>query len=117
MQITGTKVKDDPYVLYAISEAAAEIAAARAALLDNVSRMYDMVEAGKQITFEERAIGRRTQVQAAWRAVRGDGRDRGALGGQRHADRQSDPAVLAGRARRVWRTPSTCRGRSSTSSR
>ncbi len=70
VQITGTKVKDDPYVLYAIGEAAAEIAAARAALLDNVSRMYDMVEAGKQITFEERAIGRRTQVQAAWRAVR-----------------------------------------------
>lgn len=70
VQITGTKIKDDPYVLYAISEAAAEIAAARTALLDNVSRMYDKVAAGKEVTFGERAIGRRTQVQAAWRAVR-----------------------------------------------
>src|SRR5690606_5195400 len=58
------------YVLYAIGEAAAEIAAARLALLDNVSRMYDAVAAGRTITFEERAIGRRTQVQAAWRAAR-----------------------------------------------
>ncbi|GIH71356.1 acyl-CoA dehydrogenase family protein [Sphaerimonospora thailandensis] len=70
VQITGTKIKDDPYVLYAISEAAAEIAAARAALLDNVSRMYDAVVAGREITFDDRAVGRRTQVQAAWRAVR-----------------------------------------------
>lgn len=70
VQITGTKIKDDPYVLYAISEAAAEIAAARSALLDNVSRMYDAVAAGREISFGERAIGRRTQVQAAWRAVR-----------------------------------------------
>ncbi|MBE3011799.1 hydroxylase [Microbispora sp. NEAU-D428] len=70
VQITGTRIKDDPYVLYAISEAAAEIAAARAALLDNASRMYDIVASGREVTFDERAVGRRTQVQAAWRAVR-----------------------------------------------
>jgi 3-hydroxy-9,10-secoandrosta-1,3,5(10)-triene-9,17-dione monooxygenase len=70
VQITGTKIKDDPHVLYAISEAAAEIAAARAALLDNVSRTYDKVAAGGVPSFEERAVGRRTQVAAAWRAVR-----------------------------------------------
>lgn len=69
VQITGTKIKDDPYVLYAISEAAEEIKASRTALLDNCSRMYDMVAAGHVPTFAERAAGRRTQVRAAWRAV------------------------------------------------
>ncbi|MER7015258.1 acyl-CoA dehydrogenase family protein [Saccharopolyspora sp. NPDC000359] len=70
VQITGTKIKDDPYVLYAISEAAAEIHASRVALLDNVSRIYDAVAAGREISFGERAVSRRTQVAAAWRAVR-----------------------------------------------
>ncbi|GAA3067709.1 acyl-CoA dehydrogenase family protein [Streptosporangium carneum] len=70
VQVTGTKIKDDPYVLYAISEAAADIEASRCALLENVSRMYDAVAAGREITFDERARGRRVQVQAAWRAVR-----------------------------------------------
>ncbi|SEM21428.1 MULTISPECIES: hydroxylase [Rhodococcus] len=68
--ITGTKIKEDPYVLYAIGEAAAEIAASRAALLETVDRFWDMTEAGKEIDFEARAIGRRTQTAAAWRAVR-----------------------------------------------
>lgn len=70
VQITGTKIKDDPYVLYAISEAAAEINASRVAMLDNVSRIYDKVAAGQEISFGERAVSRRTQVSAAWRAVR-----------------------------------------------
>lgn len=70
VQITGTKVRDDPYVLSAISEAAAEIHASRSALLENVNRNYDIVDAGRTVTFEERAVGRRIQVQAAWRAVR-----------------------------------------------
>lgn len=70
VQITGTKIKDDPYVLYALSEAAAEINASRVAMLDNVSRIYDKVEAGQEISFGERAVSRRTQVSAAWRAVR-----------------------------------------------
>ncbi|MFJ9681790.1 acyl-CoA dehydrogenase family protein [Streptomyces sp. NPDC101194] len=70
VQITGQVVKDDPYVLYAVSDAAAEIAASRSALLDNVCQMYDMVAAGEEITFERRAVGRRTQAAAAWRAVR-----------------------------------------------
>ncbi|MFC7446843.1 hydroxylase [Rhodococcus daqingensis] len=68
--ITGTKIKEDPYVLYAIGEAAAEIAASRAALLETVDRFWDMTEAGTEIDFEARAIGRRTQTAAAWRAVR-----------------------------------------------
>lgn len=69
VQVTGTRIKDDPYVLTVIAEATAEIEASRAALLDNVSRMYDAVAAGREITFAERAAGRRTQVRAAWRAV------------------------------------------------
>ncbi|MFC4603978.1 acyl-CoA dehydrogenase family protein [Rhodococcus kronopolitis] len=68
--ITGTKIKDDPYVLYAIGEAAAEIAASRAAILETVDRFWDMTEKGTEIDFEARAIGRRTQTAAAWRAVR-----------------------------------------------
>ena len=69
VQITGTKIRDDPYVLYAIGEAAAEISASRTALLENVCRVHDLVSAGRQPTLEDRAVGRRIQVQAARRAV------------------------------------------------
>ncbi|MFE9328095.1 acyl-CoA dehydrogenase family protein [Nocardia sp. NPDC052278] len=65
----GTKIKDDPYVLSAISEAATEIAASRTQLLDGVSRLYDLADAGKPITFEDRSIVRRNQIRCAWRAV------------------------------------------------
>ncbi|MFD0855106.1 hydroxylase, partial [Actinomadura adrarensis] len=64
VQITGTKVKDDPYMLTAISEAAEEIATSRTRFLDSACRTYDKVAAGQQITFGERAAGRRTQVKA-----------------------------------------------------
>ncbi|MEB3033681.1 acyl-CoA dehydrogenase family protein [[Mycobacterium] nativiensis] len=66
---TGTAIKDDPYVMYAIGEAAADINAARQELLANADRIYDMVAAGKEVTFADRAAGRRTQVRAVWRAV------------------------------------------------
>ncbi|MBF6089937.1 acyl-CoA dehydrogenase family protein [Nocardia cyriacigeorgica] len=65
----GTAIKDDPYVLFAISEAAADINAARQELLANVDKMWDLVDAGKEVSFADRAAGRRTQVRAAWRAV------------------------------------------------
>jgi 3-hydroxy-9,10-secoandrosta-1,3,5(10)-triene-9,17-dione monooxygenase len=66
---TGRKLKDDPYTLYAISEAAADIAAARVQLIDGISRMHDKLEAGESVSFDERAIMRRNQVRCAWRAV------------------------------------------------
>ncbi|MET8051594.1 acyl-CoA dehydrogenase family protein [Streptosporangium sp. NPDC005286] len=66
---SGTKVKDDPYTLYAISEAASEIEAARLQLLDGISRLYDLADSGKPITFADRALVRRNQVRCAWRAV------------------------------------------------
>jgi alkylation response protein AidB-like acyl-CoA dehydrogenase len=65
----GTAIKDDPYVLYAIGEAAAEIDASRQALLGNVDKVYDIVDGGREVTFEERAAVRRSQVRAVWRAV------------------------------------------------
>ncbi len=65
----GTAVKDDPYVLFAIGEAAADINAARQELLANVDRVWEIIESGKEVTFADRAAGRRTQVRAAWRAV------------------------------------------------
>lgn len=69
VQITGTRSKDDPYVLSVIGEATAEIEASRVALLDNASRLFDAVASGREVTFAERAANRRTQVGAAWRAV------------------------------------------------
>ena len=56
-------------MLYSIGEAAAEIDASRQALLANVDRIYDVVDAGREVTFEERAAVRRSQVRAVWRAV------------------------------------------------
>jgi 3-hydroxy-9,10-secoandrosta-1,3,5(10)-triene-9,17-dione monooxygenase len=66
---SGVAIKDDPYVMYAIGEAAADINAARQELLANADRIYDMVDAGREVSFEDRAAGRRTQVRAVWRAV------------------------------------------------
>ena len=57
-------------MLFAIGEAAAEINAARQELLANVDRIWDLVDAGKEVTFETARPRRRTQVRAAWRAVR-----------------------------------------------
>lgn len=65
----GTKIKDDPYVLYAISEAASEIAASRAQILDGITRLYEAADAGRKITFEQRSVMRRDQTRCAWRAV------------------------------------------------
>lgn len=65
----GAAIKDDPYTLFAIGEAVADLRAARDTLLANVDRMWDLVDSGRTPTFEQRAAGRQTQVQAAWRAV------------------------------------------------
>lgn len=67
--VTGVQVRDDPYALYATGEAAAEIAASRVQLIDGISRLYDLVDAGKPVTLEDRATVRRNQVRCAWRAV------------------------------------------------
>jgi 3-hydroxy-9,10-secoandrosta-1,3,5(10)-triene-9,17-dione monooxygenase len=66
---SGVAVKDDPYVMHAVGDAAAEIEASRQALLANVDRVYDIVDAGREVPFETRAAVRRSQVKAVWRAV------------------------------------------------
>jgi alkylation response protein AidB-like acyl-CoA dehydrogenase len=65
----GTAIKDDPYVLSAIGEAAAEIQASRVQLIDGISRLYDLADTGREIGFTDRALQRRNQVRCAWRAV------------------------------------------------
>ncbi|MFQ6396212.1 hydroxylase [Nocardia sp. KC 131] len=67
--VTGVQVKDDPYVLYSAGEAASEIAASRVQLIDGISRLYDKVESGQEVTIEDRSNVRRNQVRCAWRAV------------------------------------------------
>ncbi|MCV7250521.1 hydroxylase [Mycobacterium koreense] len=66
---SGVAIKDDPYVMFAIGEAAADIESARTELLVNVDRIYDVVAAGGEVDFADRAAGRRNQVRAVWRAV------------------------------------------------
>ena len=56
---SGTAIRDDPYVMYPVGEAAADINAARQELLANADRIYDIVDAGKDVSFEDRAAGRR----------------------------------------------------------
>ncbi|MFG1923360.1 acyl-CoA dehydrogenase family protein [Cryptosporangium sp. NPDC048952] len=65
----GVRIKDDPYSMYAISEAAADIAASRAQLLDGVSQAYDRIDRGYPLTPVQTAELRRNQVRSAWRAV------------------------------------------------
>jgi alkylation response protein AidB-like acyl-CoA dehydrogenase len=65
----GAAVREDATTLYAISEAAADIAASRAQLIDSICRIYDLADAGRPITFADRATVRRNQVRSAWRAV------------------------------------------------
>ncbi|WP_194829827.1 hydroxylase [Nocardia sp. XZ_19_231] len=67
--VTGVQVKDDPYVLFAAGEAASEINASRVQLIEGISRLYDKVDAGGEVTLEDRSSVRRNQVRCAWRAV------------------------------------------------
>ena len=65
----GTRVREDPYTMYAISDAAADIAASRSQLLDGITEAYDHVASGGPITLDQTARLRRNQVRCAWRAV------------------------------------------------
>lgn len=65
----GTMVKNDPYILHALAEAAAEIDASKAHLLHNINGVCAKLSRGEEITWEHRARIRRDQIRAAWRAV------------------------------------------------
>lgn len=66
---TGAAVREDPYTMYAISDAAADIAASRTQLLNGISEAYEHVASGEEITLDQTARIRRNQVRCAWRAV------------------------------------------------
>lgn len=66
----GVQQKSDPYSLFAISEAAAEIAASRSQLLDGITRAFEQVDGGTPVSHLQSAEVRRNQVATAWRAVR-----------------------------------------------
>lgn len=69
ISVTGVQIRDDPYVLFAAGEAAAEIQASRVQLIDGISRLYDLIESGRPVTLQDRSDLRRNQVRCAWRAV------------------------------------------------
>ncbi|NED65440.1 hydroxylase, partial [Streptomyces sp. SID10244] len=41
--VTGVQVRDDPYVLHAAGEAAAEIEASRVQLIEGIGRLHDII--------------------------------------------------------------------------
>ena len=96
----GTAIKDDPYVMYAVAEAAADINAARQEILANVDRIYDIVDAGREVSFERPR--RRPPDPGACGVARRLGRrpDLLPLGRQRASDGQAPTALLARRPRR-----------------
>ena len=93
--VAGTRITEDPHVLFALGDAAAEIAASRAAILETVDRFWDMTEQGREVSFEMRAVGRRVARGAC------GGRDLCAFGWCGAAPFDADAAVLAGCARGV----------------
>lgn len=68
--VMGGPAKEDPCILSVIGEAMAEIRSSRATMLFNIDEMFDLTSAGKEVSLEMRASGRRDQVRGAWRAVR-----------------------------------------------
>lgn len=65
----GTRVTQDSFTLPSIGEAASEIRASRLQVLDNVNRVYDVLEKGGEPSLSMRAQVRRDQIRASWRAV------------------------------------------------
>ena len=89
------RVSDDPYSMYAVGEAAAEISASRTQLLDGVTSMYAEIEHGRLPGLAQVADLRRNQIRAAWRAVRAVDEIFGRSGG--NAGRRDHPL------QRFWR--------------
>ncbi|ATA28737.1 hydroxylase [Mycobacterium lepraemurium] len=61
--VPSYRTMDANKVMYGTGEAAADINAARQELLANADRIYDIVASGKEVSFADRAAGRRTQVR------------------------------------------------------
>ena len=69
VNVAGARIREDPYSLYAISEAAADIDASRAQLLDGVTQAFDHVASGHALSQHQTMRIRRNQIRSAWRAV------------------------------------------------
>jgi len=69
VNVAGARIREDPYSLYAISEAAADIDASRAQLLDGVTQAFDHVASGRPLSQQQTMRIRRNQIRSAWRAV------------------------------------------------
>lgn len=59
----------DPFQLFALAAAGADIDASILVLLNDIEKAYDKVAAGQQLSFSERAEIRRNQVRASHRAA------------------------------------------------
>ncbi len=66
---SGATVSDDPWMLTAIGEAAAEVNASRQQLLGNLYQQYKVIERGGELTLQQRIATRRDQTRSTWRAV------------------------------------------------
>jgi len=66
---SGTVAKLDPIQLAVYGEAAADVAAARATLLNEIKELYEYVEGGGEVTMTHRLTARRNCVRAVRRAV------------------------------------------------
>ncbi len=65
----GVAQATDPHTRAIIGEAAADIRGARVQLTHNVGELFEAVEAGHDVTLEQRVACRRDQVRVAWRAA------------------------------------------------
>lgn len=67
--VFGNRITGDSFTLQSIGEASSEIRASRLQILDNVNRIYDVLEQGGTPSLALRAESRRDQVRSSWRAV------------------------------------------------
>lgn len=95
VNVFGTEITADPYVLPGIAEAASEIAASRLQILANVKDVFDTIDAGGEPTMHQRAQARRDQIRASWRAAQAADQLFAACGG--NALRRERPV------QRLWR--------------
>ncbi len=65
----GRVARKEPFQLLAYAEAAADVAAGRTVLLNDMKELYDHVEKGGQVSWSQRLTARRNGVRAVRRAV------------------------------------------------
>lgn len=69
VSVDGNVAKNDPIQLAVYAEAAADVAASKAHLLNDMKELYDHVDRGGEVTMTQRLTARRNGVRAVRRAV------------------------------------------------